>query len=168
MGWTDFYQRRDIADAVLRRASRDPRAHLPLAEIPGAKEVFGSEEQLLLALQYRWSRLLSGHLRTEFEDGTDDHVEAVTRAWHRAVRANRTLRAVLDAQVERYPAVRQMHEAEVRMLAVAAGLADPGEPADEITKVGTAFFALLRHGPELEAPRRNPLGHLLKMLAPSA
>ncbi|MTD58290.1 hypothetical protein [Amycolatopsis pithecellobii] len=168
MGWNDFYQRRDIADAVLRQAARDPQAPLPFAGIPGATEVFGDEEQLLLALQHRWNRLLSGYLRTEFEGETTDHVEAVTRAWRRAVRANRTLRAVLDAHVADYPAPRRMHEAEQRMLAVAAGMADPGEPAEELTKVGAAVTALLRHGPGLEAPRRTPLGQLLKMLAPTA
>ncbi|WP_236788842.1 hypothetical protein [Amycolatopsis sp. GM8] len=168
MGWNDFYQRRDIADAVLRQAARDPQAPLPFTEIPGAAEVFGTEEQLLLALRYRWSRLLSGYLRSEFEDETGDQVEAVTRVWNRAVRRNRTLRAVLDAHVEDYPEPRRMHEAEQRMLAVAAGLADPGEPVEELDKVGRAFAALLRHGPGLEAPRRNPFGHLLRMLAPTA
>lgn len=167
MGWNDFYQRRDIADAVLRRAARNPQAPLPLAEIPGAVDVFESEEQLLLAWQYRWSRLLSGYLRSEFEDETEP-VDAVTRAWNKAVRKHGTLREVLDAHVDRYPALRRVHEAELRTLAVAAGLAEPGEPVEEITKVGAAFAALLRHGPQLQAPRCNPLGQLLRMLAPSA
>jgi hypothetical protein len=167
MGWSDFYRRRDIADAVLRQAARDPRAPLPFKGIPGAIEAFGSEEQLLLALHYRWSQLLGGHLRTEFED-TTEQVDAVTRAWHTAVREHRTLRAVLDANVDRCAALRQVHEAEQRMLAVAAGLAEPGEPVAEITKVGAAFTALLRHGSTLEAPRRNPIGQLLRILAPSA
>lgn len=167
MGWTEFYQRRQLADAVLRKAARDPQGPLPFAEVPGANEVFGSEEHLLLALHYRWSQLLGGYLRTELADETAD-VEGVTRAWHEAVRKHRTLRAVLDANVGRYPALRQVHEAEQRMLAVAAGLAEPGEPADELTKVGAAFTALLRHGSELEAPRRNRIGQLFRMLAPSA
>lgn len=167
MGWNEFYQQRDIADAVLRRAARNPQAPLPIAEIPGAIGVFESEEQLLLALQYRWSRLLSGYLRTEFEDETE-HLDAVKLAWNKAVRKHRTLREVLDANVDRYPALRRVHEAELRTLAVAAGLAEPGEPVEEITKVGIAFAALLRHGPERQAPRRNPLGQLLRMLAPSA
>lgn len=168
MGWNDFYQRRDTADAVLRRAARDPQAPLPFAETPGAAEAFVSEEQLLLALHYRWNRLLSGYLRTVFEDEPGDQVDAVTAAWDRALRGNRTLRAVLDANVGRYPALRRMHEAEERMLAVTAGLADPGEPVEELNRIGAAFGALLRHGPSVEAPRRSPLGHLLRMLAPSA
>ncbi|GHF84386.1 hypothetical protein FHX82_001116 [Amycolatopsis bartoniae] len=168
MSWKDFHQRRETADAVLRRAARDPQGPLPFAEVPGAREVFGSEEQLLLALQYRWGQVLGGHLRVEFEDEPDDHVDAVTRAWNRAARKHPVLRAVLDAHGDRYPSLRQVREAEQRSLAVAAGLAEPGEPIEEITKVGAAFSALLRHGPGLPAPRRNPLGQLLRMLAPSA
>lgn len=167
MGWHEYYQRRDIADAMLRRAARDPRAPLPLTEIPGAIEAFGGEEQLLLALHYRWSQVLGGHLRTEFAQN-DDHVDAVTRAWRAAARKHHTLRALLDANVDRYPALRQVDEVEQRMLAVAAGLAEPGEPAGEITKVGAAFTALLRHGGELEAPRRSRFGQFLRLLTPSA
>jgi hypothetical protein len=168
MSWNDYYQRRDIADTVLRRAARDPRGPLPFAEVSGAKQAFGSEENLLLALHYRWTQLLSGYLRTELI-GETDHVEAVTRAWRAAVAKHRTLHEVLDANLDRYPALRPMHEAEQRMLAVAAGLADPAEPADEITKVGEAFTALLRHGREVQpAKPRNPVGQLLRMLAPSA
>lgn len=167
MSWKDFHQRREIADAVLRRAARDPRAPLPFAQVPGATEYFGDEEHLLLALQYRWSQVLAGHLRAEDATGDDDHVDAVTRAWHKAVRVHPTLRAVLDANIERYPALRPVEEAEQRMLAIAAGLADLNEPEEEITKVGAAFGALLRHGQSL-TPRRNPFGSLLRILTPSA
>lgn len=167
MSWKDFHQRREITDAVLRRAARDPQGPLPFAEITGATDHFRDEEQLLLALQYRWSQLLGGYLRAEETADDDDHVGAVTRAWQKAVRAHPDLRAVLDANLERYPALRPVEEAQQRMLAVTAGLADPNEPEDELTRVGAAFSALLRHGPGLQ-PRRNPLGQLFRMLAPSA
>lgn len=167
MSWKDFHRRREIADAVLRRAARDLEAPLPFAEIPGATELFGNEEQLLLALQYRWSQILGGHLRAVETNTDEDHVDAVTRAWRRAERENPNLRAVLDANLERYSALQPMEQAEQRMLAVAAGLAEPDEPEEELTKVGAAFSAMLRHGRHL-APRRNPLGSLLRMLAPTA
>jgi hypothetical protein len=54
------------------------------------------------------------------------------------------------------------------MLAVTAGLAEPREPVAEITKIGVAFDALLRSGPVRPPRRRSPVGHLLRMLAPSA
>ncbi|TVT36031.1 hypothetical protein FNH05_25860 [Amycolatopsis rhizosphaerae] len=171
MSWTDFHRRREICDEVIRQAARDPRAPLPFAEVPGAREYFCGEEELLLALHYQWAQVLSGHLRTELTElgGDTDRVDAATRAWRKAVARHTTLREVLDANLERHPALRARHEAELRMLAVAAGLAGPAEPADEVTRIGAAFAALLRHAPALEpAKPRNRVSALLRMLVPSA
>jgi hypothetical protein len=178
MSWNDYYRRRDVMDAVLRRAARDPEGALPFAEVPGATEAFASEQDLLLALQYKWNQLLSGYLRAEVAGPEDaegipgrddtDHVDAVSRAWRTAVTENETLHTLLATNADGYPALREMRAAEQRMLAVTAGLAEPHEPIDEITKVGAAFDALLRNGPSRQGRRRNPVGHLLRMLAPSA
>jgi hypothetical protein len=178
MSWNDFYRRRDVLDAVLRQAAKQPDGDLPYTGIPGATEAFASEEDLLLALQYKWTQLLGGYLRAEVagpEDAEDipggndtDHVDAVSRAWQRAASDHETLRAILDAHTDSSPALRSRREAEQRMLAVTAGLAEPHEPAEEITKVGAAFDALLRSGPARTSRRRNPVGHFLRMLAPSA
>jgi hypothetical protein len=174
MSWKNFYRRRDICDEVLRRAAPDPRSPLPFAEIPGARQAFGSEEQLLLALHYKWSQLLGGYVRTELT-GDTDHVDAVTRAWGKAVRRHHILREILDANLQRCPALHPRHEAEQRMLAISAGLADPGERPEEATKVGAAFSALLRHGPGITpaeprdaAEPRDPVDYLLRMFTRSA
>jgi hypothetical protein len=178
MSWNDFYRRRDIIDTVLRMARRDPERELPFAEVPAAVQTFGSQENLLLALHYKWTQLLNGHLRAELAGPDDadvagsgsetDRVDAVTRAWHRAGREYATLRALLDANVGRYPALRSLDDAEKRTLAISAGLADPHEPAAEVLKIGTAFVALLSNShTRVPARRRNPVGHLLRMLAPA-
>ncbi|HKS48896.1 MAG TPA: hypothetical protein VJT49_28070 [Amycolatopsis sp.] len=153
MSWNDFYRRRDVTESVLRRARHAPEGPLPFAEISGAQDVFGSEENLLLALHYKWRQVLAGYLRAEVTDDCD-HVAAVTRAWRRAVRDNQTLRAVLDAHDD-HPALHGVHQAQQRTLAVTAGLADAAEPTDEVTRVGAAFEALLRHGQEIR-PGRPP------------
>ncbi len=175
MSWNDFYQRRDILEAALRQAERNPSRPLSLAEISGATQYFANEEELLLALQYKWTQLLGGHLRAELADpdyagehAAIDRVDAVTRAWNRTMAGHKTLRAVLDAALESYPALASSHEAELRTLALTAGLAEPGEPTGEVTKVGRAFGTLLRHGQAKPARRRSPMGHLLRLLAPSA
>jgi hypothetical protein len=174
MSWNDFYRRRDVIDNVLTLARRNPEGELPFAGVPGAEQAFGSRENLLLALHYKWTQLLGGHLRAELAgpedvpDSDPDRVDAVTRAWHRAVREHTTLRRLLDANLDRYPALRSLDEAEKRMLAITTGLADPHEPADEVLKIGTAFVALLNHAPSrVSARRRSPVGHLLRMLAPA-
>lgn len=153
MSWNDFYARRDIMHDVISKASQDdPR--LPFAEIDGAAELFGTERQLLLALYYRWTLLLSGRLRAMAAAPEDGHApevdtdlpDRVGAAWRETAAEHATLRAVLDAGVEAYPeALRPALEREQRMLALAAGLADPGEPTTEVTKIGASFLALTRH-----------------------
>ena len=175
MSWNDFYRRRDILDAILTTAARDPRGPLPFDEVPGAAETFGTREEVMLALQYNWTRTLSGHLRAEAQAGgdgpnatagTEDDTDTVKRAFAAAVRRNRTLYEVLAAHRDEYPALRAAHRAEQAMLAVSAGLAEPDEPLDEIAKVGAAFEALLSEGPHLRPER--PFDRLLRILAPSA
>jgi hypothetical protein len=176
MSWTDFYRRREILEAAIRHAGRAPGEPLTLEEIPGAADAFGSEENLLLAMQYKWSQLLGGHLRAELADPADaaadtvdsDQVDAVSRAWRRAQSENEALRAVLDGAQERHPVIARQHEGELRMLAITAGLAEPGEPVEEITKVGRTLDALVRAGDARPARRRSPMGHLMRLLAPSA
>ncbi|KMS88355.1 hypothetical protein [Prauserella rugosa] len=179
MSWNDYYRRRDVIDAVLRHARRDPDGPLPFDEIPGAADLFGTPENLLLAMHYRWQQTLGGRLRAEVggpEDtagvpggGEQDHLDAVSRAWRRTVADNPTLRAVLDAHVDDHPDLRRAHEAELRMLALTAGVAEPGEPDEEITQAGNALVALMRARTAggLTAPRRNPVGQLLRKLAPT-
>ncbi|SFQ37755.1 hypothetical protein SAMN05421810_106354 [Amycolatopsis arida] len=179
MSWSDFYRRRDVMAEVLRRARHDPAGPLPFAEVPGAVETFGTPESLLLALQHRWTQLLSGQLRAEVagpEDAADlppgrdaDQVDAVGRAWHAAVREHPTLAALLDAHGDRHPTVRAARRTELGMLAVAAGLAEPYEPAEDTARVGAALRTLLRHQPDRAASRwRHPVDQLLRKLAPTA
>ncbi|WP_298180976.1 hypothetical protein [Saccharomonospora sp.] len=168
MGWSDHYRRRDIMDTALARARHDEEARIPFDHIDGAREVFGTEENLLLALHHRWTQVLTGHLRTYVagpEDADDvpgegseshgDHVDAVSRAWRAAVRRNPTLHAVVDANVERYPALRRAHQAELRMLAVTSGLAEPHEPHDEAARIGATLVALLRHRDTVRSSNRT-------------
>ena len=173
MSWTDFYRRQEILEATVRLAARNPGAPLPLDEVPGAEEHFGTEENVLTALQYKWTQVLSGRLRAEVTDpdeadGFGDHVDAVTRAWRATVEEHEALRAVLDGAFERNAALRRMHEGELRMLAVTAGLADAREPGEEIVKVGHALEALLRTSRDEPVRRRPVMGHLRRLLAPSA
>lgn len=171
MGWNDFYRRRDTMDAVLTQARRSP-ATLPFGEIPGAAELFGTEENLLLALQHRWTQLLSGYLRAELADPDEapgnDQVDAVARAWRKAVTEHATLHRLLETHLDAHPLLQASHDAERKMLVVTAGLADPGEPPVELTRVGSAFSALLRSGPARPHRRHGHVRHLLRKLAPSA
>jgi hypothetical protein len=176
MSWNDFYRRRDVMNAVLRQARRNPQGELPFAEVAGARELFGTKQDLLLALHHKWTQLLCGYLRAESAcpddtlagDRENDQIDAVSSAWQKAAKKHETLRTVLDAHLGESPMLLGVHQAEQRMLAVTAGLAEASEPIAEITKVGVAFDALLRSSAARPARRRSPVDHLRRMLAPSA
>jgi hypothetical protein len=172
MSWNDFYQRRQVTDEALRRAARDPQGPLPFADVPEAAEIFESPVELLLALHYKWMQLLTGRIGMALsaaEHSPDvDRVEAVGTAWREVAAANPVLHAVLEthlaAEDERLGAAAGR---EHRMLALAAGLAEPHETAAEIDRIGRAFVALLRRTPLPAARRRNPM-ELLRRLVPSS
>lgn len=172
MSWNDFYRRRQAIDEVLRQAARDPRGPLPFPDVPEAAEIFGNPEELLLALHYKWMQLLTGRVGLALstaERGPDaDRVEAVGTAWNELVAANPVLHAVLDTHLdEGDERLRPAVEREQRMLALAAGLAEPFETAAEINRIGRAFLVLLRRTPLPAARRRHPV-QLLRRLVPSS
>ncbi|OLT46955.1 hypothetical protein BJF85_00355 [Saccharomonospora sp. CUA-673] len=179
MSWNDYYRRRDVIDEVLRHARRDAGGPLPFDAVPGAAELFGTPENLLLAMHYRWRHTLGGRLRTTIGGpeetggipggGDSDDIDAVSRAWRSTVADNPVLRAVLDAHVDDHPELRRAHDAELRMLALTAGVAELGESDEEITEAGNALVTLMRARTAggLGAPRRNPVGQLLRKLAPT-
>ncbi len=152
MGWQDFYRRRDALDAAVEQGELR------------AGEVFGDERELLLALHHRWTQRLSARveLATVEADRDTDLVDAVGLAWRRAAEDNAALRELLDAHAG---GLRSYVEEEHRMLATAAGLAEPSDSAEEVASIGAAFVALQRTAP---GARANPVGRLFRRLMPSA
>ncbi|NUT51032.1 MAG: hypothetical protein HOV94_27565 [Saccharothrix sp.] len=146
MGWAEYYRRRDALDAVLRAAAEDPSA-APTFD----RELFATEDELLLALHYRWMRQLTGRLGVALADGEHDRVETVVRTWRALAAEQPVLRAVLDAHLTSAEAV----EREQRTLALTAGLADLSEPSADIARVGAAFANLIRTRPAVVAPGRR-------------
>lgn len=174
MSWTDFYARRDAIDSALAYAGRHEGAPLPFDELDDVRSVFADREELGLALQYKWSQALTGHVAVALSDAERtpdiDHVEAVATAWRTAAAKQPEVRALLDAYAasgqagERF---REAQRAEQRMLAHAAGLAETGEAADEVARIGAAFIALIRGIPS-QTRRRKPIEQLLRRLVASA
>jgi hypothetical protein len=167
MSWTDFYQRRDAIDEVLRQAGQDVRGELPYEGLPQVTAQFASREDLALALQYKWSQLLLGRITVALNDAEHspdvDHVEAVSAAYRKAVADNPVLRELLDNYTAKAgPEFLASARAEQRMVALAAGLAEYGEAEEEIARVGAAFVALVRGSTQRSRGRRTI--DLLRML----
>lgn len=173
MSWTDFYRRRDAIAAVLDHAARHPGGGLPWDELPAVRAVFADREELALALQYKWSQVLMGHIAVALTDADRtpdiDQVAAVAAAWRRAARQQPALRDLLDRYATEAGAeFDRARQAERRTVAFAAGLAEPGEPAGESARIGAAFLALVR-GPRPPATRGgNPMEQLFRRLVASA
>ncbi|WP_424185024.1 hypothetical protein ACOBQX_24470 [Actinokineospora sp. G85] len=174
MSWQDHYRRQAAMEAVLTHARHDPARPLALAEVPLAAQEFTSTDELLLALHHVWTRRLIGHVETAVaeadRDPRVDRVKAVSAAWQATVDAAPVLARLLAAHDSE--ALRPVREAEQRLLAQAAGLADEHESAAEAARIGAAYLALLRSTPEPAAepvedirPRRSPVSLLRRLVA---
>jgi len=95
-------------------------------------------EEQLLALQRRWVAALSARLDAVLERAGCDPDE-VARAWRELAAEHATLRGLLDAGVRRSPVLADAQRAELRMLALAAGLASLDDPADEAAEPGRSL-----------------------------
>ncbi|GAA4488860.1 hypothetical protein GCM10023094_49440 [Rhodococcus olei] len=110
MSWTEFRARRQVLEDVLSRVEADPTVVRRLAEIPGARELFGSSDEILLALQQRWSGHLAALLDQAVEEGT-----APRDAWLRLAEEQPALRAALDAGATVSAALRREQRTEQEM-----------------------------------------------------
>ncbi|KAF0963784.1 hypothetical protein [Rhodococcus sp. T7] len=101
MGWDDFHRRNRATDAVLEYAHRTGQTSLPFAEVPLATTIFENRNDLLLALQAKWSKILAGYLEYElFDDNENSGMNSqylAELAWKKAVARQPTLRRLLDS-----------------------------------------------------------------------
>ena len=114
-------------------------------------------EEQLLALQRRWAAALSARLDAVIEfAGRESLPEAVARAWGELAAEQDALRGVLDAGQARVPALVAAQRAELRMLALAAGLATLDDPTQWAADQGRFVQDLIRprtQGPTARLPR---------------
>ncbi|MFI0466546.1 hypothetical protein ACH347_20895 [Saccharopolyspora sp. 5N102] len=162
MSWNDFRRRQQAIQTVLDDASRNPSEALTQVPAP-----FLDATDALRALQYKWTQQLTGRIGVALAETDDaphaDRVQAVTAAWRRTAEANPVLRDLLDRH-EWDPVLRGDMAREHRLLAIAAGLAEHTEPADDVARVGRAFLQLVRITPE---PSPQCIGGRLRKLIPS-
>ncbi|HEX5406167.1 MAG TPA: hypothetical protein VFX16_28150 [Pseudonocardiaceae bacterium] len=174
MSWADFYRRRDAIDHVLTYARRHPAVRMPFDELHEVPALFDSKDDLALALQYKWSRLLTGSLTVALADAENaqdaDYVDAVATAWRTTARQHPELRRLLDghADTDADDGFRAALRTEQRTLAHAAGLAEAGEPADATARIGAAFLTLIRGTSGLPTGHAQPVELMFHRLVPSA
>ncbi|MCQ4121797.1 hypothetical protein [Rhodococcus tibetensis] len=111
MSWSDFHERRAVLEGMLSLAQHNVDAALQIDEIPGAAELFGCADNLLLALQHRWSNHLAAKLDQALENGTPLEEE-----WFHLAAEQPALRALLDAGAAVSPPLRVAQRGEQRMI----------------------------------------------------
>lgn len=127
------HRRAEVLRRALAAVEERHDARLP-TDLPGARETFADELDLLGALALRWHTRLTGHLEREQVRTPRDLPGAAERAWVAAADEMPGLRAVLDHHRE-HPLDAAMATATAKatakehaVLAVAAGRAGVGDP----------------------------------------
>lgn len=149
MTWNSYRHRGEtlrhvIASADLRRDGR-----LPM-DLDGVADAFGSELDLLGALQLRWHTRLAGRIERELMDDPMDLERAVVAAWRATADELPGIRAIVDEHRTR-PLDEEMAAAMTRaeakergFLALMAGLASANDAA--AAAVGARLEATARAG----------------------
>lgn len=147
MTWQQFRRRQRAIQSALQYCREHPTATPTPHAISDAQGIFADSDELLAALQYRWTQALIGRIELACTEVADqpgaDRVDTVVAAWNRTATDNPTLRAVLDGNAESAgPRFAAALRREGRVLALASGLAQAGDTQEAIERLGVALRAL--------------------------
>jgi hypothetical protein len=155
MTWNAFHRRGDVLRAVVEAADQRLDGILPL-DVPGARECFADDVDLVGALSLKWHARLSGNLERAFGTEPMDLESAVVRAWHTTAQQMPGVRHVLDRATEQPDspemsvAMGRARRAELVRLAQAAGLAN--DASDRASRAGARIEDQARVGLAPAAP----------------
>jgi hypothetical protein len=96
MSWTDFHRRNFAITAVLEHARRTAQTALPV-DLPEVRAVFGSPQELVSALHYKWSLLVTGYMDYDMFEEDKDPEYARRHAEQRAAAQEPMLRELIEA-----------------------------------------------------------------------
>jgi hypothetical protein len=137
--WTTVHARTAALREVV--ATLDDGHDLPWDETTAA--LFGSPAELLQELHALWSRRLQGRLDLALEVDERCLEESVAAAWVQTAADLPGVRRVLDEHADE-PALRQLERNELRMIAVAAGLATYDDPIARSASAGARLVRGVR------------------------
>jgi hypothetical protein len=125
---------------------RELNAVLDQARRPSRTPVTPTAAQIA-ALQTRWNTALSARLDEAIEFAGDRSLlETVAAAWRELAQAQPVLRGVLDQAESDGGATEDALRRELRMLALASGLAGLNDPVERAISAGRAYRDLIRSG----------------------
>ncbi|UYM04104.1 hypothetical protein [Solicola gregarius] len=155
MTWDAYHRRNDALRTIASAADRRRDGVLPWGEYE-TDLVFDSADDLLLALQMRWTTRLRAYIHLELDEQPLDLEAAAARAWRLAAADLPGIRAILDAHEAR-PALAPARTKELAFLASAAGLSDVDSAEAELLgrriKASGQSITIDRQGARSRRPR---------------
>lgn len=139
--WETYHRRHRALRGVVAELDASGVEDVPWSE--DLAGVFADRDDLLVALHDLWSRRLEGRVEMALDVGVDLPAECVETAWYEVAAELPGVRRVLDAHA--HDQVLRRHEQhEHRLLAIAAGMADPGAPLAPAAAAGAQLVADIR------------------------
>lgn len=175
MNWEAFHQRGDVLHAVITEVDIRRDGILPM-DLPGVKETFRDELDLLSALALRWHTRLSGRFERELFTEPMDLENAVIATWRGTVEELPGIRVVLDhykanpVDAEMAKALANASAKERQLLAVWAGRVSAMEVDEYGDRIGGEIETAARTnftfpGPRVEPPAPSFLDRLRAAVA---
>src|SRR5262245_33612508 len=121
MSWDTYYQRKSVIDAVLAEVTETHTDEIPASWHTEITEIFGGEDEFLLAVHYRWSNTLCARLDALFESPPQD-IGAKVRQIRQALAAERPATVSLLAKYADRPPLLTAIRRQQRQLAWALGV----------------------------------------------
>lgn len=121
MSWDAYYQRKAVIDGVLAEITETETDEIPPMWCADITEVFGGEDEFLLALHYGWANTLNARLDPVLESTPEDTAAKVRRAWD-TLAAERPATICLLARYAGRPALKDANERLQRQLSWAPGV----------------------------------------------
>ncbi|WP_235737814.1 hypothetical protein [Nocardioides alcanivorans] len=156
MTWQTFHRRGDVLRAIVSEANLRCDGTIP-DDVPGVRESFDDDLDLIGALQLRWHTALAGHLESALDAEPHDLGAAVVRGWRETADLLPGVRAILDARRAEpgsAPIAAAMLTAtakEHQMLALMAGRASRLDVEERGARVGAQIEQAAREGHALRA-----------------
>lgn len=126
MTWDAFHRRGDVLRNVMTEADRRRDGILP-TDVPGVRETFRDELDLVATLQLRWHTRLAGRIEGALSEQPMDLEDVVVRSWRETAASMPGVREILDHHRAHPTSAEMAHAMEVaetkehQMLAVLAG-----------------------------------------------
>lgn len=161
MTWEAFHSRGDVLRRVLDEAALRRDGQLPM-DLPGVRETFRDELDLLGALQLRWHSRLHGLLERQLNEQPMDLEAAVIAAWRATADKLPGIREITD-RYRANPSNDEMAHAltvatakERQVLAMISGRVSTLEADAHGSRIGAEIEAAARAGYHLPEPVSVP------------